>query len=153
MAALRIHHNTTYRYREPVTLLPHRLMLRPRESPDLRIVRTTLSITPRATVTWANDVFSNAVATATFDARADTLSIDSTVDLELHAKSAPEYDVATSARNYPFLYGADEWTDLGALTTPQYPDADGRLRDWAHGFIHSNPTGTLALLYDLSDGV
>ena len=32
LITLRIHHRTTYRYRQPVSLGPHRLMLRPRES-------------------------------------------------------------------------------------------------------------------------
>ncbi|WP_080703853.1 transglutaminase N-terminal domain-containing protein [Bradyrhizobium japonicum] len=37
MTALRIRHTTTYRFREAVHLAPHRLMLRPRESRELRL--------------------------------------------------------------------------------------------------------------------
>ena len=37
LITLKIHHKTTYRYRQPVSLGPHRLMLRPRESRDLRL--------------------------------------------------------------------------------------------------------------------
>jgi hypothetical protein len=36
---LRIQHKTSYRYHEPVSLGPHRLMLRPRESRELRLAR------------------------------------------------------------------------------------------------------------------
>jgi Bacterial transglutaminase-like N-terminal region len=36
MISLRIHHRTTYRYRSPVGFGPHRLMLRPRETRELR---------------------------------------------------------------------------------------------------------------------
>ena len=36
MISLSIHHKTTYRYRSPVAFGPHRLMLRPRESRELR---------------------------------------------------------------------------------------------------------------------
>ena len=77
MIALRIHHKTTYRYRPPVSLGPHRLMLRPRESRDLRLISNDVTVTPEAAVTWAQDVFGNAVATATFQAMADSLVIDS----------------------------------------------------------------------------
>ncbi len=42
--------------------------------------------------------------------------------------------------------------DLGALTQPHYADTDGRLRNWAFGFVHSNPTDTLSLLKDLCAG-
>ena len=37
MISLRIHHRTTYRYRSPVGFGQHRLMLRPRESRELRL--------------------------------------------------------------------------------------------------------------------
>jgi hypothetical protein len=67
MVALRIQHSTTYRYRFPVGLGPHRLMLRPRESRDIGLITSELDVVPDATVTWAHDVFSNAVATASFD--------------------------------------------------------------------------------------
>ena len=38
MISLRIHHRTTYRYRSPVGFGQHRLMLRPRESRELRLI-------------------------------------------------------------------------------------------------------------------
>lgn len=153
IVALRIHHNTTYRYRYPVALGAHRLMLRPRESRDLRLVSIEVITAPHATVTWAQDVFGNAVATATFQTMTDILSIGSWVELELHALPWPVFDVAAAAINYPFGYGADERTDLGALTQQQYADPSGRLHAWARQFIHSNPTDTLALLKDLGAGV
>jgi transglutaminase-like putative cysteine protease len=150
---LKIHHRTTYRYRQPVSLGPHRLMLRPRESRDLRVISSELTITPFASVTWAQDVFGNAVAMATFQAMADNLVIDSAMQIELAAEAWPVYDVAAWAVSYPFLYTTDEWIDLGALTVQQYSDPDGRLRDWARAFIRSKPTDTLSLLKDLSAGV
>ena len=63
---LTIDHRTSYRYREPVQLGPHRLMLRPRESCDLKIISSALTIRPEATVTWGQDVAGNVVATAVF---------------------------------------------------------------------------------------
>ncbi len=153
MVALRIQHSTTYRYRLPVGLGPHRLMLRPRESRDIRLITSELNVEPHATVTWAHDVFGNAVATASFQGMADTLSIKSTMDLELHALPWPIFDVAASAISFPFRYADEEWTDLGALATQQYADPTRQLRTWAQGFVRSNPTDTLSLLKDLSTGV
>ena len=153
MTTLKIHHRTTYRYRQPVSLGPHRLMLRPRESRDLRIVSSDVTVTPAATLTWAHDVFGNAVATATFQNMASTLVIDSAVELDLNAAPWPVFDIAASAIVYPFQYSADEFTDLGALAIQQYPDPTGRLRDWARAFVRGNSTNTLALLQDLCAGV
>lgn len=153
MLALTIHHKTTYRYRMPVGLGPHRLMLRPRESRDLRLVASSLTVTPPATVTWAHDVSGNAVAMARFQAMADHLVIDSVVSVQLDAAAWPVFDIAANAISYPFRYSDDEWTDLGALAVPQYPDPAGLLSAWARGFVRGSLTDTLSLLRDLSAGV
>jgi transglutaminase-like putative cysteine protease len=153
LITLKIRHKTTYCFRQPVSLLPHRLMLRPRESRDLRLISSTLALTPTATVTWAQDVSGNAVATATFLGMAESLLIDSVTEIQLNAAAWPVFDIAGSAIFYPFRYSDDEWIDLGALATQQYPDGDGHLRNWARGFVRSNPTDTLSLLKDLCAGV
>ena len=153
MITLKIHHKTTFAYRQPVSLGPHRLMLRPRESRDLRLISSAVTVTPTAVVTWAHDVFGNAIATAAFPTMADNLVIESVAELQHNATAWPVFDVAASAIFYPFRYSDDEWTDLGALTIQQYPDPAGRLRGWARAFVGGNPTDTLALLKDLSAGV
>lgn len=153
MVTVRIHHRTTYRYHQPVRLGPHRLMLRPRESRDVRLVSSNITVTPDATVSWALDVFGNAVATATFQMMAETLVIDSVAEIQLSAETWPIFDIAASAIFYPFHYSVDESTDLCALTIQQHPDPVGRLRDWTRAFVRSTPTDTLCLLKDLSAGI
>jgi len=153
MIALTIHHRTAYRYRRLISLGPHRLMLRPRESRDLRLISSAVTVAPAAQVTWAHDVLGNSVATAMFHGVTDSLVVDSATELELHASAWPIFDIAASAIVYPFRYSDDEWTDLGALTVQQYPDPDGRLAKWARAFVGGERTDTLALLKDLSLGV
>src|SRR5579872_2569251 len=80
---LEIRHKTTYRYRRPVSLGPHRLMLRPRESRDLRLISSDVAVTPAAAVSWALDVSGNAVATAVFQVMTDHLAIDSVAQVQL----------------------------------------------------------------------
>jgi transglutaminase-like putative cysteine protease len=128
-------------------------MLRPRASRDLRLILSEMVVTPAAVVTWAHDVFGNAVAMANFQAMADNLVIDSVAELQLNAAAWPVFDIAAAAIFYPFRYSDDEWIDLGALANQQYPDPAGQLRDWARAFVRGNPTDTLALLKDLSTGV
>jgi transglutaminase-like putative cysteine protease len=153
MIALTIHHRTAYRYRRLINLGPHRLMLRPRESRDLRLISSAVTVAPAAQITWAHDVLGNSVATAMFHGVTDSLVVDSATELELHASAWPIFDIAASAIVYPFRYSDDEWTDLGALTVQQYPDPDGRLAKWARAFVGGERTDTLALLKDLSLGV
>jgi transglutaminase-like putative cysteine protease len=153
MIALRVHHRTIYHYRELVSLRPHRLMLRPRESRELRLRSMELTMEPPAVVTWAQDVAGNMVATATFQGMTSSLTIDSVVELELDAVSWPVFEVAATAIHYPFQYSEDDWRDLGALTVPQYPDPAGRLRQWVHAFVRGTPTDTLSLLKDINTGI
>jgi hypothetical protein len=153
LALFSIHHRTEYHYRQPVLIGPHRLMLRPRESRELRLVSHTITTDPPSTLTWSQDVFGNSVATAQFEARAASLVIDSNVTLELTSAAWPVFPIAASAINYPFSYSPEERTDLGALLSPQYDDPMGRLSAWTAGFVRSNPTDTLALLKDLNAGI
>jgi transglutaminase-like putative cysteine protease len=153
LVKLRIQHRTTYQYRRTVTLGSHRLMLRPRESRDLRVISSEVTVHPAATLTWSQDVFGNAVAAAVFDSDADRLDIGSVTLLQLDAEPWPIFEVAGSAIFYPFQYAADERTDLGALMFQQYPDPEGRLRNWAWAFVRGVQTDTLALLKDLGFGV
>jgi transglutaminase-like putative cysteine protease len=153
MIPLSVHHRTAYRYRRPVELWPHRLMLCPRESRDLQVISCVVTVSPTAEVTWAHDVFGNSVATAVFQGPSDRLIIDSVVELRLEATAWPIFNIAASAIVYPFRYSDDEWTDLGALTRQQYPDPSGRLATWARAFVRGDQTDTLALLKDLGAGV
>jgi transglutaminase-like putative cysteine protease len=98
-------------------------------------------------------VAGNTIATAVFDGLTDNLVIESRATVELTAPAWPVFAIAASAAEYPFVYAADEWTDLGALTVPQYCDPDGRLARWVEGFVMARPTDTLSLLKDISNGV
>src|ERR1700760_4405054 len=80
---LTIHHKTVYRYNRPVAFGEHRIMLRPRDSHDQRVLSSGLEITPPpASLRWIHDVFGNSVAIASFDERADELSFLSTATVE-----------------------------------------------------------------------
>ena len=153
MITLKIRHTTTYCFNKLVRLQPHRLMLRPRENRELLLISNEIVITPSAKITWAQDVFGNAVATATFQTMTSTLVIDSVAELQLAAVAWPVFDIDVSAMSYPFKYSDAEWTDLGALSVPQIAGDSGKLKAWAQAYVRSNPTDTLSLLKDLSEGV
>jgi transglutaminase-like putative cysteine protease len=128
-------------------------MLRHRENRDLRLTSFELEITPRARIDWSHDVAGNAIALAQFDDMTDMLSIRACTCLQISAPVWPVFPIAASAATYPFLYLPDDWTDLGALATPQYADDTGRLSNWVVGFVMGRPTDTLSLLKDLSNGI
>jgi transglutaminase-like putative cysteine protease len=153
VTVLNVRHVTDYRYNRPVVLGDHRLMLRPRDSHDLRLIKTNLSFSPPASVRWMHDVFGNSVAIASFSQPAAELRIESDLVLETFAAERPPFEITPDALRYPFVYSADDRIDLGRMLERQYPDPHDRLGRWARGFVRSNPTDTSALLADLNTGV
>src|SRR3954466_16269661 len=74
MPLLTIHHKTEYRYTRPVACGEHRIMLRPRDGHDLRVLDSRLEISPEPMPhRWIHDVFGNSVVFQIFDERADAL--------------------------------------------------------------------------------
>lgn len=153
MTRLTVHHRTLYRFRRPVALGPHRLMIRPRDGHDLRVVSSSLALTPSAEVRWAYDVFGNSIATATPNGPADVFEVDSRLVIDRFPDPEPSREITDAARTYPFHYDQDDFTDLGALREPQYADPNGRFAAWTSDFIGARPTPTLALLADLNAGI
>jgi transglutaminase-like putative cysteine protease len=153
MTVLNVRHTTIYRYSHPVVLGDHRLMLRPRDSHDLRLIETNLAFSLPASVRWLYDVFGNSVAIASFAEPSAELRIVSSIVLETYSVERPPFQISPEALSYPFVYSADDRIDLGRMLERQYPDPNDRLGSWARGFVRSNPTDTSALLADLNSGV
>jgi transglutaminase-like putative cysteine protease len=153
MSLLTVRHVTTYRYSEAVGLGEHRMMFRPRESHDLRLIAARLDIAPQpAQLRWVHDVFDNSVAVATFSGRTTELRFDSTVTLEHIETDLPDYALEPAAASYPFAYAADDLPDLAPALRRQSPAADIDL--WATGFLaHAGSTDTLALLRAMTVGI
>ncbi|HAI29799.1 MAG TPA: transglutaminase [Thalassospira sp.] len=153
MSSLELIHSTIYRYRRPVLLGPHKLMLRPREVRDIRLVSFDVTMNPQTELIWTHDVADNAIATANFKEKTDYLEIVSRSRIEMNTTQWPVFAISASACNFPFSYSDDEWIDLGALTAQHYPDQNGQLSEWVNSFIFSRPTDTLSLLKDISAGI
>ena len=150
MRLLTVRHTTTYRYARPVTFGQHRLMLRPRDSHDLRLMSAELTLSPPGDVRWLHDVFSNSVSLVDFQAAASTLVISSTLKIERYGLEGPVFPIAPEAEFYPFIYSSSDRVDLGRLLEQHYPDLDGTLARWAESFVISRPMRTLDLLKNMN---
>jgi transglutaminase-like putative cysteine protease len=155
MPLLTIHHKTEYRYVRPVAFGEHRIMLRPRDGHDLRVLASQLDIAPQPMrMRWIHDVFGNSVAIATFDERSDTLSFTSTVTVEHTPVEEFALTPDDPAYFYPFLYHSDEFPDLQQFITPQYVDPNGELAAWARNFLDAEaPTPTFKILSGMTHGI
>ena len=74
MPILNIRHVTTYHYNKPIAFGEHRIMLRPRDDGDQKVLESEIEITPAPLqLAWSRDIFGNHVAIAHFDDRAAKL--------------------------------------------------------------------------------
>jgi transglutaminase-like putative cysteine protease len=155
MPLLTIHHKTEYRYAHPVAFGEHRIMLRPRDGHDLRVLSNNLEIVPEPmSLRWIHDVFGNSVAIATFDGRAKVLSFVNTATVEHNP--AEEFALTPDDRAYfyPFIYDNEEFSDLVEFIRPQYGDPEGELSAWARDFLDAEgPTPTFNILSGMTHGI
>ncbi len=154
MPVVTIRHSTVYRYANPVRFGEHRLMFRPRDSHDLRLLGTGLEISPAATVRWLHDVFGNSIAVATFADAAAELRLVSTIRLEHFPADEIEFPIEPYARRHPFAYASEDIPDLGRTIERHYPDPDRLVDGWARRFIlSSGETDTQALLVSMTRAI
>src|SRR6202047_5333294 len=142
MAILHIQHRTTYLYKQAVEFGEHRLMSRPRDSHDLRLIDTTLLIDPPpSALRWIHDVFGNSIAIATFDRPADTLTFESAFRAQHYPVVSQEIVVEPYASRFPFSYSADDPLDSGRTKEHHYPDLEHRIDQWAKDVLDRTPGG------------
>ena len=149
-----ITHTTIYRYRQPVRFGEHRVMFRPRDSHDVRVLATDLDVSPKSSVRMIQDPLSNSVALVQPLTHADMLEIVCSFRIEHASSQNLELPLLPSAQFYPFSYTLDERYDLEHYLRPYHDDPDGELTAWARQFIRTDgATGTRELLVAMTQHI
>ena len=139
MPILNVRHTTTYLYKRAVVLGEHRLMFRPRDNWDQRLLDSTLSISPEPSSTrWVLDVFGNCVTVVDFSGQAKQLTFASTIRISHFAIRPLDFPIAVHAEHYPFSYDTEEMPDLLRSVERQYPDRNNVLPRWARQFVKTS---------------
>lgn len=149
-----VRHLTHYRYRQPVQFGEHRLMVRPHDSHDIRLLATSLSIRPTAMVRYYHDPFHNSIAIAQFSEPAAELIIESFIRISHYGITVNDYSIDPFARAYPFIYDSNEFPDLMKNIERRYPDPGRLVYNWARHFIApSGKCDTLELLRAINHAI
>jgi transglutaminase-like putative cysteine protease len=147
-------HTTTYRYKQPVSFGEHRVMFRPRDSHDLRVLATDLQVSPEATVRMIQDPHSNSVALVQPLVSATELKIVCSFTIEHAHTNNLELPLTPSAEVFPFAYSLEERFDLEQYLRPHHDDPGGHLTAWARQFIRTDGlTGTRDLLVRMNQSI
>lgn len=153
MRRLQISHTTEYRFPSPVSLLPHRLLLRPRENHDVRIESSLLEIHPAYTVQWKRDVLDNSLAVVEFTQPADLVRIDSMVVIQHYDENPFNFLVDDYALMHPFDYSPEDRVELEPFLCAVYPDDRDAVIDWLQASGWREPAETFVLLDRINRGI
>jgi transglutaminase-like putative cysteine protease len=151
---LRLRHLTEYRYRQPVTFGTHRLMMRPREGHDIRILGRRTEIFPEATIRFVRDIYGNSIAILDFKKPADRLRIEVEADIGYIRDTPVEELIDPMAQYFPFQYAPEEQLELVPWRLPSYPYDVTTLAHWLHElYVPGQQIETLDLLANLNSHI
>lgn len=149
MFRLQIRHRTAYRYAQPVAFGRHRVVLRPREGHDLRIVSTHLMIEPAHRITWARDVHGNSLALVDFYEPSDQLEIVNEVVVERQELFPSLQFHSPTLVPWPVEYPPEEMAVVGAYRTLSYPEEASAIQAWLDTRSAGSSTDAEGTLLDL----
>jgi len=149
---LQIDHTTHYRYEAPVGFTPHLLRFLPRTAPGLHLLRSTLTISPEASVKWNLDLIGNLVGRATFPGLAEELCIQSSLLIEQRMNDPFDFLLDSEALQLPIIYGERERSLLTPFLQRLDESAPEVLEEWLRPFLYRN-TSTLAVLIAINSAI
>jgi transglutaminase-like putative cysteine protease len=152
---LRLIHQTRYDYSAPVTLAPHAIYLRPRETTRQRLHQFELTITPGARRVATTDPLDNALDWAYFDPVEAVTSLEFKSELLVETLDQNPFDffLKRSAQNAPFIYDEAERAALAPCLALQPDTIPGSLRHWLAQHLSAPPVETVAFLTALNAAV
>ncbi|MFT6589848.1 MAG: transglutaminase-like putative cysteine protease [Rhodoferax sp.] len=130
-----ITHTTHYRYAQPVEFGLHRVLFRPRDSHDLRVLATDMQVTPEpVSIRLIQDAYSNSVALVQPQSPASELKIVCSFSVQHTGTPALDLPLSARAETFPIDYNAEEQLVLAHYLAPYYDDPSGQLLVWAQQF-------------------
>jgi len=130
MARLSIRHETLYTYERPVRFALHRLLVRPRDSHAIRVVETSLTLSPPGDTRWLYDALGNSVCCFTPQGEGRALSITSHLAIERFPTPLAKLQIADPQTATPIVYSNVDRVVLAPFIDPVSEDPDGALLDW-----------------------
>jgi transglutaminase-like putative cysteine protease len=150
MARLSIRHETLYSYERPVRFAVHRLLVRPRDSHAIRVVETSLTLSPPGDTRWLYDALGNSVCCFTPQGEGRALSIVSNLVIERFPTPLARLQVADPQTATPIVYSSSDRAVLSPFIDPVTGDPESVLLDWLRGQLGSPREPALDFLMRLN---
>ena len=147
MPVLSVEHITIYRYRRPVGFGLHRLLGRPRDTADQRLLDWTVEVSPFPVgMHSVLDALGNQETWIDLPQRARELKIVNRLRVD-HVAILPQDKLLTEgARFFPVAYEGSDISDLARYRESDPSDSHSDVTDWARSFLdHGGRTPVLKL--------
>lgn len=126
----------------------HRLMFRPRDSFDQRLLDCSLTILPKpVSIRWIHDAFGNCITLVDFNEKTELLQFETLIRLDHIPENTPDFQIEDYARSHPFAYDEHELPDLAPFIHRHHAEGDD-IGHWLAKFVAPNatvPTGQLLM--------
>jgi len=132
---LEVEHITTYRYSKPVRFGEHRVAFHPRTAHDIRVLSSSLEVSPESEQRWIHDVFSNSLTIVKPLVPAQALVFTARFAIEHDGIQNEALPIDPDAKFYPFEYSAEDKYDLSNFLPLQYPADAAMVREWSSSFL------------------
>ena len=150
---LRVSHLTRYYYSRPVSLSPHRIYLRPRETPKHRLRSFRLEFTPLARFVHTRDEHDNDQIWAYWSEPTSAVNIQSEFEIETLDANPFDFLLRSDALGFPFAYAEGERAALSPYLALPEPATETRLRQWIAERMPAGPSDTLTFVAGLNSQV
>ncbi len=130
MTELTIRHETRYAYERPVSFTPHRLLVRPRDSHAIRILKATLQLSPAGDTRWIYDALGNCVCVYTPRGPSTQLTVVSNLAIARYPSPLAPLAIQDPHTASPIVYPHPDRRVLGPFMQPAWEDDEAVLRGW-----------------------
>ena len=153
MPRLRIRHETTYTYSEPVRFGPWRLLMRPLDTHATRLIEASLE-TPPGTLTWSYDAYGNCVCHLTPAGVSDQLSVVNNLLVDRYPSPLADVSIDKHPGSMaPIVYSMADRAILEPFLMPATDDQDSAYLDWLRSLVPATGEPAIEFLKRLNGAI
>jgi transglutaminase-like putative cysteine protease len=152
MPRLRIRHESTYAYSEPVRFGPWRLLMRPLDTHATRLIEAYLETSP-SELKWSYDAYGNCVCHLTPTGVSDHLSVINNLLVDRYPSPLADVSIDNPGSRAPIVYSMADRVILEPFIVPATNDHQAPYLDWLRRQFPASDEPAIKLLKRLNRAI
>jgi transglutaminase-like putative cysteine protease len=149
---LRIRHESTYSYAEPVEFGLWRLLMRPLDTHATRLIEASLE-TPPSRIKWSYDAYGNCVCHLKPDLPSDHLTVVNNLVVDRYPSPLAAVDIDNPCSMAPIVYNMTDRAILEPFIAPAAGDDDAVYRGWLRAQLTTGEEPAIVFLQRLNSAI